>query len=353
MVNIRRAADPSPSTPDTDMGLAQLIQRGNLLPIISGPALEDLVLGGYKNLVEHYAKEINYALPHDSALHRMVKYRSLNTGKKDRQVKQEYLDTVASYVYDLAETGGVEKSILDEAAEQAEGQTVSQFAANLGYPQLRDDANNPLQILANLPLPLYITTSPYTFLENALQRAGKMPRSEFCRWHTGLSNVSFVFDSAGAESAEVACEHNQLETPYKPCVHKPLVYHLYGLDAYPDALVLTEDDYLDFLQAIYQGRGKDQGVDPVHDVVKGALQASALLLLGFSLSTWEFRSLYRGIIKPMPEAKLYERYCCVQLESVEQEKLYLESYMRQEARFDEIYWGPMDEFCRRQLRINL
>ncbi|MCB0085456.1 MAG: hypothetical protein KDE47_31160, partial [Caldilineaceae bacterium] len=172
MVNIRRAADPSPSTPDTDMGLAQLIQRGNLLPIISGPALEDLVLGGYKNLVEHYAKEINYALPHDSALHRMVKYRSLNTGKKDRQVKQEYLDTVASYVYDLAETGGVEKSILDEAAEQAEGQTVSQFAANLGYPRLSDDTNNPLQILANLPLPLYITTSPYTFLENALQRAG-------------------------------------------------------------------------------------------------------------------------------------------------------------------------------------
>ncbi len=118
----------------------------------------------------------------------------------------------------------------------------------------------------------------------------------------------------------------------------------------PDSLILTEDDHLDFLMAVSQGRGKDQGVDPVHDVVKGALQSSALLLLGFSLATWAFRALYRGLIKPMPTATLYERFCCVQLAPSEQEKLYLEDYLRKDARFDRVYWEKMESFCQRELR---
>ncbi len=353
MVNIRSATGPAQVNPATDRGLAQLIQRGNLLPVISGSALEDLVLGGHENLVLSYADHIGYPLTDRSELHRMVKYQALTTGWKDTTVKQDYLDTVGSYIYALAEANGVDPGLLAEAADQAGGQTVSQFAAHLGYPQLGGGPDNPLLLLANLPLPIYITTSPYTFLEDALRRAGKIPRSEFCRWHPGLGNVPSIFDRNGVEPGESPCEHNRAGNPYLPCPHKPLVYHLYGLDAYPDALVLTEDDYLDFLQAIYQGRGKDRGVDPVHDVVKGALQSSALLLLGFSLPTWGFRALYRGLIKPMPEAKLYERFCCVQLVPTEQEKLYLESYLRQEARFDQVYWESIDSFCRRQLRINL
>lgn len=348
MVNIRSATNPA-----ADRGLAQLIQRGNLLPIISGSALEDMVLSGHENLVRSYADHIGYPLTDRSELHRMVKYQALTTSWKDRQVKQDYLDAVGSYIYALAQIEGADAGLLDEAEEQASGQTVSQFAAHLGYPHLSGGADNPLLILADLPVPIYITTSPYTFLEDGLHRAGKSPRSEFCRWHTGLDNVDSIFDRSGVAEGEPFCEHNRPDTLYKPCVHKPLVYHLYGLDTYPDALVLTEDDYLDFLQAIYQGRGKDRGVDPIHDVMKGALQSSALLLLGFSLSTWGFRALYRGLIKPMPESKLYERYCCVQLVPTEQEKLYLESYLRQEARFDQIYWETVDTFCRRQLRVNL
>ena len=84
-------------------------------------------------------------------------------------------------------------------------------------------------------------------------------------------------------------------------------------------------------------------------MVKAALQTSALLLLGFSLSSWAFRTLYRVLIRPMPEKKLYER-CYVQLAPSEQEKLYLERYLRQEAHFDQVFWEPIDLFCRRELR---
>jgi hypothetical protein len=111
--------------------------------------------------------------------------------------------------------------------------------------------------------------------------------------------------------------------------------------------VLTEDDYLDFLMAVAQGRGKD--LDPIHSEVKSALQSKALLLMGFSLSSWSFRVMYRGLIKPMPGASLYQRYCCLQLVPNLDEKRYYESYLTQEANFDRVFWKDIEVFCREDL----
>ena len=337
MVTIRTAPGADPGVRAEDHSLAQLIQRGSLLPVIAGEALEDLVFGGHDRLVAGYAAHVGYPMPDPGKLHKVAKYQSLTTGWKDRKLKEDYLDQVASYLLEVARQAGADAERLEEALSEASNLTVSQFAGRLGYPSLDSGTDDPLLILANLPLPIYLTTSPYTFLEEALRRAGKDPKIELCRWHSGLDNVTSVFAAAGQASI------------YQPSRHEPLVYHLFGLDAYPDSLVLTEDDHLDFLMAVSQGRGKDQGVDPVHDVVKGALQSSALLLLGFSLATWAFRALYRGLIKPMPAATLYERYCCVQLVPSEQEKLYLEDYLRKDARFDKVYWEGIEPFCRREL----
>ena len=350
MVTIRTASGADPGVRAEDHSLAQLIQRGNLLPVIAGEALEDLVFGGHDRLVASYAAHVGYPMPDPGKLHKVAKYQSLTTGWKDSQLKQDYLDQVASYLLEVAKQGETDAERLEETLAEASDLTVSQFAGRLGYPRLDRGADDPLLILADLELPIYLTTSPYTFIEEALRRAGKEPRKEFCRWHSGLNNVPSGLLPAGQNENDVACEHNKPGAPYLPCEHKPLVYHVFGVDKYADSLILTEDDHLDFLMAVSQGRGKDHGVDPVHDVVKGALQSSPLLLLGFSLATWAFRALYRGLIKPMPTATLYERFCCVQLVPSEQEKLYLEDYLRKDARFDRVYWEKMEIFCKRELR---
>lgn len=338
MVNIKSTAAANQRPAGNEQSLARLLEQGRVLPVISGEALEDLVLGGHQRIVAGYAEHVGYPLADRDQLHTLVKYQSLTTGWPDRQLKQDYLDVMASYVYELAGEQGVIDAMREEAVAESSGLTVSQFAARLNYPRLDQGTEDSLLILANLRLPIYLTTSPLTFVEDALRRAGaKEVRSDFLRWRVELDSLPSVLAAQGKGN------------DYRPSHTEPLVYHLFGLDTYPESLVLTEDDYLDYLMASAQGRGKDRGVDPVDDVVKAALQTSALLLLGFSLPSWAFRTLYRVLIRPMPEKKLYER-CYVQVAPGEQEKRYLESYLRQEARFDQVFWMPIDIFCQQELR---
>lgn len=359
MVNIK--SNVAAGTQAQSYSLSELIRQGSLVPMISGEVLNDLVLGGNSAIVAAYAKEVGYPLADSNAVHKIAKYQSLTHGWKDQKLKQDYLDQVAGYVLEMARGNGTSPDEIEEVLAEAEGLTTSTFARRLHFPPLSKDPDDPLQILSNLRLPVYVTTSPFTFIEMALQNSGKYPRSEMCRWHTGLDSVPSVFNNAGWSDNEPECEHNKRDGVYNPCAHKPLVFHLYGVDEYPDSLVLTEDDYLKLLMAVSQGRGKDQGVDPVHSVVKSKLISSALLLVGFSLASWSFRGLYWGLIntdtvpqtttKTTTTTTTYQRYCCLQLVPSVQEKQYLESYLRQAASFDEVYWeDDVPGFIRRVLK---
>jgi len=86
--------------------------------------------------------------------------------------------------------------------------------------------NTALVVLADLNLPVYITTNYDQFMEEALKIRGKDPVREFCRWNKfpDILEENSVFDNAG----------------YKPTSHKPLVYHLHGHLDIPQSMVLTE-----------------------------------------------------------------------------------------------------------------
>jgi hypothetical protein len=89
MVNIRTAPGAGSNIRDEEHSLAQLIQRGNLLPVIAGEALEDLVFGSHDRLVASYATHVGYPMPDSGKLHKVAKYQSLTTGWKDSQLKQD------------------------------------------------------------------------------------------------------------------------------------------------------------------------------------------------------------------------------------------------------------------------
>ncbi len=309
------------------------LRSGRVVPIISDEALFDLVLGGHQSFLASYARYVNYPFGDEDKLVSLVKYhkhRSREAPLNDQTLKFDFLNYVKNYCYRLAKASGVNQDALDEAASQVDTLTVSEFAHYLGYPRFEAAYwDDPLLILADLPFKTVLTTSPYTFIEDALRRAGKNPRTELCRWRRDLDNIAPAIDST-----------------YWPSTGEPLVFHLLGLDRYVDSLVLTEDDFLEFLGNINRGQG-DAYTDRVPALVRKAL-FDDLLLLGFNTDSWSFRVIYNGLIKP--GGRQEDRGVFVaELPESEDERRLLEDYVQREAKF-QIYWGGVDPFLKDELR---
>jgi hypothetical protein len=82
---------------------------------------------------------------------------------------------------------------------------------------------------------------------------------------------------------------------YVPSEKEPLIFQVFGNLEHPESLVLTEDDYFDFLTAVTRAEFlKKLGVP---GSVSSAFAASGWLLLGFQPDDWDFRVLLRGILK--------------------------------------------------------
>ena len=116
---------------------------------------------------------------------------------------------------------------------------------------------SPHRVLAGLPFPLYITTNPDDQLADALvAQAGKDPRVELCRWHDAAR-----YDWPGRRSSDRG--RARLPADAGRAAGLPPLRPARDL---PDSLVLTEDDYFDFLIGV--DRGTTSSIPPV---VKAAL----------------------------------------------------------------------------------
>ncbi|MFZ0510240.1 MAG: SIR2 family protein [Candidatus Nitrosopolaris sp.] len=115
---------------------------------------------------------------------------------------------------------------ITQGDEQVPKHLLSNELRKIKPPDFKD-RNTPPSVLADLNLPIYITTNYDHFIEEALKTRRKEPISDFCRW-------SEVLVWCAKEN-----EINPLHTTYRPTQAKPLVYHLYGDVDYPHSLVLT------------------------------------------------------------------------------------------------------------------
>lgn len=320
----------------TRPGLIESIKSGLAVPILSDEAILDLALPGHPPLGAAYAEYAGYALDERDNLPRIAKFYKLSRQKEallegrdftHNDLRADYCDFVKNFIYAQAERDGVDDDLLAEAEAQFATTTVTGFARLLGYLRFDRGPADPLQVLANLPFRVLLTTSPYTFLEAALEKAGKTPRTTVIRWRQDLRDLidpTIPEVPAGREPREF-----------------PLVCHLFGLESYSSSLVLTEDDYLEFLVDVNLGRGDDKR-DSVPAQVRKALSGD-LLVLGFSLKGWAFRALYAGLIKS-DDVRAEKRGICVQLPPSEAEKAYLHDYLQREARF-EVDWRTLSDYA--------
>lgn len=185
--------------------------------------------------------------------------------------------------------------------------------------------------LAALPFPAYVTTGSDELLTLALRGRGKQPEVGVFPWQRELVKLPDPF--AG-------------DPDYEPSVKRPLVYHLFGRLRHPRSLVLTQDDYFDFLLA---SRNPE-----FHERIPGWLRErfndSGLLFLGFELEDWAFRAVFRTLLhQEGAGARDDYRHVAAQVEPEEGRVLdpagarrYLERTLKN-PRVD-VYWGTIDRF---------
>jgi SIR2-like domain len=215
-------------------------------------------------------------------------------------------------------------------------QELKRELGNIDVPNFSSQENKTTaySILADLNLPIYITTNYDHFMEEALKSKGKEPVSVFCKWKETLKKeVELEFGNKDDLNLK----------SFKPSSATPVVYHILGDIAKEESIVITDRDYIEFL--IYLTREFD---NVVPSYIKQAISQSVLLFLGYRLEDVNFLLLWQSVInfiRPMGERKSIAVQINSDLNYANQEKVasYLDKYTKNLFKI-RVYWGEPSNF---------
>lgn len=201
--------------------------------------------------------------------------------------------------------------------------------------------SSPYNILANLDLPIYITTNYDKFLELTISKSSnKESRSGLCRWNDNLIKYFRPFGDTS-----ILEEENQ----YKPSTEKPLVYHILGHIDYPQSMVLTERDYFEYVINLNKNEEKDM----IPSVIRKELGLSSLLFIGYSLDDINFRVIFQGFLSFLNALPKEFRKLSIAIQVppviLKGEQIKMQKYLDQYTgnMFDlHIYWGSTYDFLK-------
>ncbi|HKH47348.1 MAG TPA: SIR2 family protein [Thermoanaerobaculia bacterium] len=137
--------------------------------------------------------------------------------------------------------------------------------------EARDEPDDPHSILAVLPFSRYVTTNFDDLMAHALEKRGRKPRREYCRWNRRLQK----------EGGEGRQEE-------RPAPESPVVFHFFGGVEEPQSLVLTEDDYMELLANV-------QEPSAIPLPIQVAFAQDLLLFVGYQMGEVDLRFLLRAI----------------------------------------------------------
>ena len=216
---------------------------------------------------------------------------------------------------------------------------VDQLVLEVGRRLRADQPRDAHRMLASLPITTFVTTNRENLLEDALRDVGRAPEVVICRWRE-------LDESQASEWPKSVFDS---EPDFQPSVERPLLFHVFGNMRHPDSVVLTEDDHFDFLGGVTRNQANpNTGIPPM---VRRALAANGLVFLGFHVDDWDFRILFRGILRQQgSNASRRRANVAVQIEPSEGKMLeprgarnYLQKYFLTN-RAIATYWGTYEDF---------
>lgn len=299
--------------------LVRNIERGNCTPII-GPRLTETLPDSSEQIALHWSETYRFPLaPYQREdLAQVAQY--LMVSQDFQFPREEILEELRTRMLAYYQ---------DDLPPTAPEEDLETLFRRVGALRRERFPNDPYKVLAEQPFSVYITANFSSLLTEALHAAGKEPRVELCRWNPDLEALPSIYDD---------------EPDYLPSEQEPLVFHLFGSSAEPDSLVITEDDYFDYLFGIATNK------DLIPIPVRRALTDTGLLILGFELSSWSFRVLFRSLLSQEGRGRR-KRYAHVagqitpeegRILETDRARQYLEMYF-QDADID-IFWGSVDDF---------
>jgi hypothetical protein len=301
--------------------LVGFIQDKTCTPII-GPGLIEALLGSRREMALRWAEKHGFPMaPHDrDVLPRVAQYVlthqspaylsvAIREGLRD-EILRRYRSNMPD---ELVQETNWSTSKLMQALKLASECCWS------------NDPSDPYRMLAQLRLPIYITTGSLDLMTNELIDAGADPVVRVCPWNKWIPKEKAIYEET-------------------PTVDRPLVYHLFGHINLPNSLVYTEDRYFDYLIGVTLNKSL------IPSAVRAALSSTSLLFLGFQMDDLEFRVFFRFLLAQEGREMLkFYSHVAAQIEpeedrivDVKRARKYLEEYYESEN--IEIYWGSAKEF---------
>lgn len=310
-------------------------ELGDLIPIL-GPDIGAHVHGNTWELAKELADNYQFPMAKHEAydLAKVVQYIVIDQSRDHArsQVKNAFGKRIVEKHGDLFSKARKEASSNEEARDQFLDAVVGKHL---------EDENDVYTILADLKCKLYVTTSFNPLLSKALEQSDREPEQTlYCQWRQTREK-----HEEGADRQQ----YGDLDADH------PLVYHVFGVDDDDGSMVLTEDEFFDYLI-------KSSKYSLIPDIVKGAWAGGSLIFLGFQLNDWRFRVLFRQIMS-MDSTELMKMgqraHVGVQVnpedhsvEDVRNARLYLQNYFKgkrsvgQDEPDIHIYWGSAADFLR-------
>jgi hypothetical protein len=295
------------------------IEHGRCTPFL-GPRVNAGLLPSIETVAEKLAEKCGYPLIDCRSLVRVAQFMAIH----DPDVlRDDYMQLLQRSLFPYL---GLRPTEEQKLRFRRASFTETAKALNWAERVLAVQENEIHHLLAELPLPLYITTNSDSFMVEALAQRGLSPRRVGPRWEPQAGSPQYILSP-------------------KPSPDEPVVLHLNGHDGDAEQrqhLVLSEDDYLAHFVRI--ARDQDR-ILPMN--ILSEISQHCFLFLGYNMEDWAFRVILQGLLKPIAQTGGAKLHVGVQLEvsqSPNADKIidYLQRYL---GRFNiEIYWGTPQQF---------
>ena len=298
--------------------LLENIEDGWCTPFL-GPGVTAGLLPGPVEVARQLAAEYNYPFPATKSLPRVAQFLATVDNRRLRQEILSKLSEGFKRRMGLASDRGDRRRGLAEIIEDADWSArILELAESEIHHQLAD-----------LNLPLYLTTNFDNFMTLALRARGREPRRETVAWREGASQ-------------DAGRPHHDLDPP--PSAEEPVVMHLFGTDDDPLSMVLAEDDYLDYLARISRDY---EYLLPTS--INEALASTTLLFLGYRLEDLDLKVIMRGLLTNLDLERWGMLHVAVQIESLVEDEQMVEEVTRFFQKYFahskiDVYWGNARQF---------